>query len=278
MKAAQFDYVSPASIDQALGALKAVGDRAKPIAGSQSLGPMLNLRLTRPQTVVDLSKLAELQTVTKQQNDLRVGASVTHAQIEDGAFDLLRGHPVQMVASRIAYRSVRNRGTLGGSLAHADPAADWVLACAALDARIEVQSASGTRLVSMSDFMIAAYTTVLAADEMIVAVHFPDVSSRARWGYQKFCRKTGEFAHASCATYIDPESKIARIVVGALDGAPCALGALAVKVAAQGLEGFDEAAVESSLQQTLPQQDDIARQMFVQVVLRCVRQAFGVQR
>lgn len=278
MKAAQFDYVCADSVEQALGVLQAVGDRAKPIAGSQSLGPMLNLRLTRPHTVVDLSKLSEMQTVTTHQNTLRVGASVTHAQIEDGVFELLRGHPVQMVASRIAYRSVRNRGTLGGSLAHADPAADWVLACAALDARIEVQSTSGTRLVSMSDFMLAAYTTVLAADEIITAVHFPEVSPRARWGYQKFCRKTGEFAHASCATYIDPASKIARIVVGALDGAPSVLSALAVQVAAQGLEGFDEAAVEASLQQELPQQDDIARQMFVQVVLRCVKQAFGVQR
>jgi len=278
MKAAQFDYVSADSIEQALGVLQSVGDRAKPIAGSQSLGPMLNLRLTRPQTVVDVSKLAEMRTVTTHQNTLRVGASVTHAQIEDGDFEILRGHPVQMVASRIAYRSVRNRGTLGGSLAHADPAADWVLACAALDARIEVQSTSGTRLVSMSDFMVAAYTTVLAVNEIITAVHFPVVSSRARWGYQKFCRKTGEFAHASCATYIDPASKVSRIVVGALDGAPSVLSALAVKVAAQGLEGFDEEAVQASLQQVLPQQDDIARQMFVQVVLRCVHQAFGVQR
>lgn len=278
MKAAQFDYVSAESVEQALGVLHGVGDRAKPIAGSQSLGPMLNLRLTRPQTVVDLSKLSELQTVTKHQNVLRVGASITHAQIEDGVFELLRGHPVQMVASRIAYRSVRNRGTLGGSLAHADPAADWVLACAALDARIEVCSTSGTRLVSMSDFMLAAYTTVLTADEIITAVHFPEVSPHARWGYQKFCRKTGEFAHASCATYIDPVSKIARIVVGALDGAPSVLSALAVQVASQGLDGFDEAVVEAFLQKELPQQDDIARQMFVQVVLRCVQQAFGVQR
>ncbi|MBZ1351955.1 FAD binding domain-containing protein [Alcaligenaceae bacterium LF4-65] len=278
MKAAQFEYVSANSVEQALSVLQAGGERAKPIAGSQSLGPMLNLRLTRPQTVVDLSKLAEMQTVTQHRNTLRVGASITHAQIEDGVYELIRNHPVQMVASRIAYRSVRNRGTLGGSLAHADPAADWVLACAALDARIEVQSASGTKLVSISDFMIAAYTTVLAADDIITAVHFPEVSSRARWGYQKFCRKTGEFAHASCATYIDPASKVARIVVGALDGAPCVLSTLSVSVAAHGLEGFDEAAVQASLQQMLPQQDDITRQMFVQVVLRCVHQAFGVQR
>jgi carbon-monoxide dehydrogenase medium subunit len=239
---------------------------------------MLNLRLARPDTVVDVSKLAALQAVTRHQNFIRVGASVTHAQIEDGVFDLLRNHPLQMVASRIAYRSVRNRGTMGGSLAHADPAADWVLACAALDARIEIQSPSGTKLVAMSDFMQAAYTTVLASDDMIVAVHFPEVSSRARWGYQKFCRKTGEFAHASCATYIDPASKVARIVVGALDGAPCVLDDLAAQVAAQGLEGFDVGAVLAALLKALPQQDPITRQMFVQVVLRCVQQAFGVQR
>jgi carbon-monoxide dehydrogenase medium subunit len=130
----------------------------------------------------------------------------------------------------------------------------------------------------MSDFMQAAYTTVLASDDMIVAVYFPEVSSRARWGYQKFCRKTGEFAHASCATYIDPASKVARIVVGALDGAPCVLDDLAAQVAAQGLEGFDVGAVLAALLKALPQQDPITRQMFVQVVLRCVQQAFGVQR
>jgi len=278
MKAAQFNYVCATSIQEALGILTASGERAKLLAGSQSLGPMLNLRLARPDTVVDVSKLAALQTVTRHQNFIRVGASVTHAQIEDGVFDLLRDHPLQMVASRIAYRSVRNRGTMGGSLAHADPAADWVLACAALDARIEIQSPSGTKLVAMSDFMQAAYTTVLASDDMIVAVHFPEVSSRARWGYQKFCRKTGEFAHASCATYIDPASKVARIVVGALDGAPCVLDHLAAQVAAQGLEGFDVGAVLAALLKALPQQDPITRQMFVQVVLRCVQQAFGVQR
>ena len=233
MKAAQFDYVLGTSVQHALGVLQASDERAKLIAGSQSLGPMLNLRLARPETVVDVSKLAEMRTVTRHQNFLRVGASVTHAQIEDGVFELLRGHPIQMVASRIAYRSVRNRGTMGGSLAHADPAADWVLACAALDARIEIQS--------------------------------------------KFCKKTGEFAHASCAAYIDPTTKVARIVVGALDGAPCGLSELAVRVAAQGLEGFDENAVRAALLKALPQQDVINRQMFTQVVLRCVQQAFGVQ-
>ena len=277
MKAAQFDYVLGTSVQHALDVLQASDERAKLIAGSQSLGPMLNLRLTRPETVVDVSKLAEMRTVTLHQNFLRVGASVTHAQIEDGVFELLRGHPIQMVASRIAYRSVRNRGTMGGSLAHADPAADWVLACAALDARIEIQSRSGTKLVAMSDFMLAAYTTILLPDDIIVAVHFPEVSSSARWAYQKFCKKTGEFAHASCAAYIDPTTKVARIVVGALDGAPCGLSELAVRVAARGLEGFDENAVRAALLKALPQQDVINRQMFTQVVLRCVQQAFGVQ-
>lgn len=278
MKAAQFDYVEGTSVQQVLGVLKTAGDRAKLIAGSQSLGPMLNLRLTRPEIVVDVSKLAEMRTVTQHQNYVRVGASVTHAQIEDGVFELLRTHPVRHVAGRIAYRSVRNRGTIGGSLAHADPAADWILACAAMDARIEVQSPAGVKLLTMQQFMLAAYTTTLTAEEVIVAVHFPEVSSQARWAYQKFCRKTGEFAHASCATYIDPTSKVARIVVGALDGAPCLLSELAVRIAAQGLDGFDESTVQAALLKALPQQDVISRQMFTQVVLRCVKQALGVQK
>ncbi len=276
MKAAQFDYVKPATLAQAMQKLAQSGDQAKLMAGSQSLGPMLNLRLARPAQVLDVSRLNELRQVELIAGRVRIGASVTHAEIEDGDFDLLRGHPVQEVAARIAYRSVRNRGTVGGSLAHADPAADWILAARALNAQVEVCAfEQAPRLIEMQDFMLAAYTTMLDEGDVITALHLPLMSTQARWGYYKFCRKTGEFAEASCAAYFEPATATAQIVVGALDGAPVALEALASEVARSGVAAASEAAIEAALKGSIEQLDTLGRRMAGAAVARCLKQAFG---
>lgn len=276
MKAAQFDYVKPATLVQAMQKLAQAGDQAKLMAGSQSLGPMLNLRLARPAQVLDVSRLNELRQVELIAGRVRIGASVTHAEIEDGDFDLLRGHPVQEVAARIAYRSVRNRGTVGGSLAHADPAADWILAARALNAQVEVCAfEQAPRLIDMQDFMLAAYTTMLGEGDVITALHLPLMSTQARWGYYKFCRKTGEFAEASCAAYFEPATATAQIVVGALDGAPVALEALASEVARSGVVAASEAAIEAALKGSIEQLDTLGRRMAGAAVARCLKQAFG---
>ena len=276
MKAAQFDYGKPATLAQAMQKLAQSGDQAKLMAGSQSLGPMLNLRLARPAQVLDVSRLNELRQVELIAGRVRIGASVTHAEIEDGDFDLLRGHPVQEVAARIAYRSVRNRGTVGGSLAHADPAADWILAARALNAQVEVCAfEQAPRLIEMQDFMLAAYTTMLDEGDVITALHLPLMSTQARWGYYKFCRKTGEFAEASCAAYFEPATATAQIVVGALDGAPVALEALASEVARSGVAAASEAAIEAALKGSIEQLDTLGRRMAGAAVARCLKQAFG---
>jgi len=278
MKAAPFDYVKPATLAEALQALARSDGQAKLMAGSQSLGPMLNLRLARPAQVLDVSRLNELRSVDLVQGNVRVGASVTHAEIEDGRFELLRGHPVQEMAARIAYRSVRNRGTVGGSLAHADPAADWILAARALNALVEVRAVEqAPRLIKMQDFMLAAYTTSLGEGEVITALHLPRLSAQARWGYYKFCRKTGEFAEASCAAYFEPASATAQIVVGALDGAPVALEALAGEVARSGAAAASEAAIDAALRREIGQLDTLGRRMAAAAVTRCLKQAFGLR-
>ena len=277
MKAASFEYVMPATLVETLRALARSDGQAKLMAGSQSLGPMLNLRLARPAQVVDVSRLDELRSVELVEGRVRVGASVTHAEIEDGCFELLRGHPVQEMAARIAYRSVRNRGTVGGSLAHADPAADWILAARALNALVEVRAfEQAPRLIKMQDFMLAAYTTSLAEGEVITALHLPRLSTQARWGYYQFCRKTGEFAEASCAVYFEPASATAQIVVGALDGAPVALETLASEVARGGLAVASEAAIEAALKGAIEQLDTLGRRMAGAAIARCLAQAFGV--
>lgn len=273
MKAANFDYIRPATLAEALRLLAEGQGQAKPIGGGQSLGPMLNLRLTRPKQVIDLAALPELRQVRGEGAWIRIGAAVTHAEIEDGAHPLLRGTPMQSVAGGIAYRAIRNRGTVGGSLAHADPAADWVLTASALGAEVEIAAAAGARRVAADRFMHGAYTTALGEGELIAALWVPKLGAAARWGYFKFCRKTGEFAEASCAALFDPERRVARIVVGALDGAPQALPTLAAQVARSG-ERPARSAVEAAVLAAAPGKDAIDRKLLVAAVERCLGQIF----
>lgn len=272
MKAALFDYLRPADLPEALRLLAAHGS-AKIMGGGQSLGPMLNLRLTRPPQVIDVSGIAELRQVHEDGGWLRVGAAVTHAEIEDGTHALLRGTPLQSVAGGIAYRAIRNRGTVGGSLAHADPAADWVLTMVALGAEIEIASPPGRRRVPAERFMQGAYTTELAEGELIAEVRVPKLSTGARWGYFKFCRKTGEFAEASCAALFDPGRRVARIALGALDGAPQLLHGLAAQVARGGVLP-EKRAVEAAVAAAAPGKDAVDRKLLTAAVQRCLAQVF----
>ncbi|CAN7548546.1 FAD binding domain-containing protein [Caballeronia sp. LjRoot29] len=275
MKAAAFDYVRATTLPQALSELGDSAGGVKPIAGSQSMGPMLNLRLARPSKVIDVSRVDELTTVTVSGDLVRVGAAITHAEIEDGKYELLRNGFMQYVASGIAYRAIRNRGTIGGSLAHADPAADWPLALATLDARIELAKASGTRRVLASEFMLGAFTTLLEEGEIISAVLLPKMGLTLRWGYYKLCRKTGEFPHASAAAAFDAQTGLARVVLGALDGPPAALEALAQSIAQHGPSAATAEAIAAGVANAMPNADAIDRSMHVATVERCLAQAFG---
>jgi carbon-monoxide dehydrogenase medium subunit len=137
--------------------------------------------------------------------------------------DVTRG-AMQRVAGAIAYRAVRNRGTIGGSLSHADPAADWVSALPALGARVMLRCVAGVRDLAVEEFVTGALESALQPGEIVEAVRVPVMTPSARWGYVKACRKPGEFAHAIAAVVIDPESATARAVVGALNAAPIVLG------------------------------------------------------
>jgi carbon-monoxide dehydrogenase medium subunit len=202
---------------------KATG-MAKIIAGGQSLGPMLNLRLVEPELIVDITGLSELKQAERSGDVLVIGACITHGDIEDGRIpDVTRG-AMQRVAGAIAYRAVRNRGTIGGSLSHADPAADWVSALSALGARVMLRSVAGVRDLAVEEFVTGALESALQPGEIVEAVRVPVMTPSARWGYVKACRKPGEFAHAIAAVVIDPESATARAVVGALHAAPIVLG------------------------------------------------------
>jgi len=190
------------------------------IAGGQSLGPMLNLRLAQPDMLVDLTGIAELTRVEETADSLTIGACVTHADIEDGRVPDVAGGVLRSVARGIAYRAVRNRGTIGGSLAHADPAADWISCLAALGAGVVVRGSSGRRSVPIEQFMLGVFETSLEPGELVEAVPVPPLSGQARWGFYKVCRKTGDFAHAIGAVLFDPARSVCRAVIGAIESRP----------------------------------------------------------
>ena len=224
MKAAAFAYQRPADLNAALALMANADGTTRIIAGGQSLGPMLNLRLVEPDLIVDISGLSELKQAERRGDELVIGACITHGDIEDGRIpDVTRG-AMQRVAGAIAYRAVRNRGTIGGSLSHADPAADWISALAALGAKVTLRSLAGARDLAIEDFVTGALESALRPGEIVEAVRVPAMTPSAQWGYVKACRKTGEFAHAIAAVLIDPESASASAVIGAVEAPPIVLG------------------------------------------------------
>jgi carbon-monoxide dehydrogenase medium subunit len=216
MKPASFAYARPSSWSDAL-LLVAAG--ARPGAGMQSLGPLLNLRLAQPDTIADLRHLPGYAGVEVEGEVVRIGAGTTHAAIEDGAVPGRVGQIMAAVARGIAYRAVRNRGTIGGSLAHADPAADWVAVLPALGAAAVALGPRGERRIPSAGFVKGILETVLAPDELLRAIEVPVLPAEARWGHWKFCRKVGEFSKATGCVIAVP-GKAPRAVLAALDMPP----------------------------------------------------------
>src|SRR3981189_1716508 len=179
MKAAAFAYERPADLNAALALMANADGMTKIIAGGQSIGPMLNLRLVEPDLVVDIAGIAELRQAALDGDTLVAGARGTHAAIEDGRVPAVTGGAMTRVASAIAYRAIRNRGTVGGSLVHADPAADWVTALLALDAEVELASLAERRRLPLARFLVGALDVALRPGELLVAVRVPAMSKDA---------------------------------------------------------------------------------------------------
>jgi len=235
VKPAAFEYVRPARFDQAVDALAkatAEGRDAQVLAGGQSLLAMMNLRVSSPDLLIDISRLEELRSVTDEGDAIRVGACVTHAAIEDGLAPDPSLGLMRKVAAGLAYRAVRTKGTLGGSLALSDPAADWVTLMQAMDATVVLAGPAGRREIAATTFTTGLYETIRGRDEIIECVHVPKLGGSARWGYAKFSRKTGAFAISIAAAVVDPVRRYARIVLGTAERPPIVL-----KQASQELRG-----------------------------------------
>ena len=196
MKAAAFEYLRPKSVAEASVALGRKGMTTAAIAGGQSLVPMLNLRVAPIDLLVDISRLEDLKALAKTPDGVWIGALTTHAAIEDGkAPDIFAGL-MRRVAGQISYRAVRNHGTIGGSVALADPAADWPCCLVALDATIRVAGRNGVRVQSVAEFVRGPYETTLINGDIIMGFDIPSPDAGFRWGFAKVARKSGAFANS----------------------------------------------------------------------------------
>src|SRR5215471_13650874 len=198
MKLPAFDYACPTTLAEAVQLL-ASNEEAKALAGGQSLMPMLAFRLLHPALLVDLRKLAELRGIRITANGVALGAMVRWRDIEDDA-RLLTAHPLLTAAvAHVAHYQIRNRGTVGGSIAHADPAAEMPGIVVTCEAEIAVVGPIGARVIEAHDFFLGPLMTALAADEIIVEVRLPAWPPERRWGFAEFARRRGDFALAGAA-------------------------------------------------------------------------------
>ncbi len=276
MKPAPLIFERASSVEQAIGLVSECKGYAKFLAGGQTLGPMINLRLAQPDLVVDISRLPELHGVVDKGSHISVGGGTLHADFEDAVVPDPANGLLCKVASGIAYRAIRNRGTIGGSLAHADSAAEWPSVMMALAARVVIHGAAGSRTIEMSEFIQGPMTTVLADEEIIVAVEIPRASAAMRWGFDKRSRKVGELAHALVVVVRDNQK--CSVVMGATGGAPLQLrhtaGVLAdAKGWREGIERELRSAYETDIDAAQLHLDEYDRHVHGLAVIRAGKEA-----
>lgn len=236
MKPPAFEYHAPASIDEAVTLLAGLGDGAKVLAGGQSLVPLLSLRLAYFDHLVDVGRIAELRGIRNEPESVLVGAATVDAEIErDG--ELAKRVPLlARVTPFIGHFQIRNRGTVGGSIAHADPAAEYPAVARALDAEMEVASPNGRRRVTAREFFRGFWTTALERDELLVGVRFPVWHGRCGFGVREFARRHGDFAIAGAvvAVQLGTDDRIERCAIGLFGLGSTPLRATAAEEAALG--------------------------------------------
>jgi CO/xanthine dehydrogenase FAD-binding subunit len=224
MKPSVFEYHRPAGLDEALDLLAEHGEDAKLLAGGQSLVPLLNFRLAAPPRLIDCNRLGELDYIRREHGRLRIGALTRQAVLERSP--LVAEHwPLLHEAVRwVAHPQIRNRGTVGGSVAHADPAAELPVVFAALDARFHVRSKGGRRVVEASDFFVTHLTTTLEPHEMLCEIEVPALPDGCGWAFEEFSRRHGDFALGGAAVVLaageDGACREARIALLAAADTP----------------------------------------------------------
>jgi len=238
MKPAPFSYHRPGGLDEALALLSRHGGAAKPLAGGQSLGPMMNMRLARPDHVIDLNDLLELDFVRVGEETAEIGALARHHRVVTDP-QIARSVPMLAHAARgVGHYAIRQRGTLGGSLVHADPAAQYPLVAVTLGAEVAIRSARGSRVAPAAGFLRSIMTVDLAPDELVTSVRFPRQRPGEGWGFELFSRRHGDFALVSVALTLalDASGAISALRLGVGGVAPVPLRLATVEAEAAGMQ------------------------------------------
>ena len=229
MKPPVFDYFDPGSVDEALRLLSERGEDGKVLAGGQSLVPLLNFRLANPATLIDINRLGELSGVRRRGGRLEIGALTRHSTVEKSGV-VGRGWPLLVEAlGFVAHAQIRNRGTFGGSVAHADPAAEIPVAVLALDAVVRVRSVRGEREIPVGDLFVTHLTTCLEPDELLVGVEFPELPAHTGHAFVEFARRNGDFALGGAAVLVTlgEAGECVGAAISLLGAAPTPLRAVA---------------------------------------------------
>jgi carbon-monoxide dehydrogenase medium subunit len=236
MKPAPFEYYVPDSTEQALDLLREHGESAKLLAGGQSLVPAMNFRVVQPGVLIDLNKIAGLSYIREEEDTLHIGAMARERELEFAPVISRRTPLLAEVMPHVAHPQIRNRGTLGGSLANADPAAELPVIMLALEARLKVRSAEGERWVPAPDFFAGMFTTALAADEMLVEIELPFTPTRTGWSFMEVAPRAGDYALMGVAALVtlDENQRCQRARLVYLNAGD---GPLQARDAAQMLEG-----------------------------------------
>jgi carbon-monoxide dehydrogenase medium subunit len=215
MKPVAFEYFAPTTIDGALDLLAQYGDDGKVLAGGQSLVPAMNFRLARPSSLIDINRVASLDYVRQDGAALHIGAIARHARFERPVAGGALGGFLPQVARHIAHLPIRARGTFCGSIAHADPASEWCLVAATLDAEMVMASRRGARTLRADEYFVTALTTELEPDELLTEIRLPLLDGGWRSGFAEFSRRAGDYALAMCAAFVRVEDgRIAEARVG----------------------------------------------------------------
>lgn len=284
MKPAGFAYFAPRTVEEVVSLLDEHGYEAKLLAGGQSLVPLMNLRLARPAVLVDLNRVGELSFVESGDDDVRIGSMTRHHTVATSPQIVEASPLLSHAAGQIGYRAIRYRGTMGGSMAHADPASE--LPCVAVTQGVEINVAGtgGERTIHSDEFFLDHMTTTLASEEIVMSVRFPRVRPDERWGFKEFARKVGDFAVVMVAALLrvdDGRVTSARIGLGGVEAIPRRVRpAEQVLVGSSaGEETIDEAAIAAA-ETVNPMSDihgsaDYRRRLVRVLTRRALREAVG---
>ncbi|MBS1676670.1 MAG: xanthine dehydrogenase family protein subunit M [Actinobacteria bacterium] len=225
MKPPPFDYEAPTSLDEALALLAERGADGKVLAGGQSLVPLLNFRLARPEVLIDVNGLQELSYLRREEGALRIGALTRHAALEHSRLAASYWPLLTEAMGWVAHPQIRNRGTVGGSCAHADPAAELPVVMTALDARFKVRSTRGERVLSAGEMFVGQLEPGIEADELLVEIEVPPVPAGTGTAFLEFARRHGDFALGGAAAMVelDPEGICRRAAISLLGAGPTPL-------------------------------------------------------